>query len=283
LEVYPFSFTEFTRARGLAVTDAVSVLAERRQISKALDEYLCSGAFPEIAFIEDQAMRKEILIMYARNILYQDIAPRYAVKKALELEQLYFYLTSNVASLYTSKGLSRLVGLNDKTVKEYLSYFADAFLLFTVDLFGYSVKQQIRSPKKVYAVDTGIAAATAFSFSENLGHYLENLVFLTLKRGGKEVYYYKTKNGLEVDFACRDRGQMVELIQVARDLAGEKTRKREVNALLKAMDETGLATGTIVTYEEEEEISVGDKTITVVPAYKYFCLAAASIKLRTSS
>ncbi len=146
------------------------------------------------------------------------------------------------------------------------------------------MKQQIRSPKKVYAVDTGLAAATAFSFSENLGHYLENLVFLTLKRSGKEVYYYKTNNGLEVDFACRDGGQMVELVQVARDLAGEKTRKREVNALLKALDETGLATGTIVTYEEEdEEISVGEKTITIVPAYKYFSLGAAATRSRTSS
>jgi uncharacterized protein len=77
---------------------------------------------------------------------------------------------------------------------------------------------------------------------------------------------------------------MVELVQVARDLAGEKTRKRELNALLKALDETGLATGTIVTYEEEdEEISVGDKTITIVPAYKYLCLGAAAIKSRTSS
>lgn len=131
----------------------------------------------------------------------------------------------------------------------------------------------MRSPKKIYAADTGIETATGFSFSENRGHYLENLVFLTLKRGGKEVYYYKTNKGLEVDFACRERGQMVELVQVAWDLTGEKTRKREVNALLKALDETGLTTGTIVTYEDEEEISVGGKTINVVPAYKYFSLA----------
>jgi len=274
LEVYPFSFTEFCQARGLAVSDDVSVLAERHRLRRALDDYLRFGAFPEIAFIEDQALRKEILVMYARNILYQDIAPRYGVKKAVELEQLFFYLASNVASLYTGKSLSRLVGLNDKTVKEYLSYFADAYLLFTVDVFGYSVKEQIRSPKKVYAVDTGMAAAAAFSFSENLGHYLENLVFLALKGGGKEVYYYKTTNGLEVDFACCDKGRIVELVQVAWDLKGEKTRKREVNALLKALDETGLTAGTIVTYEDEEEISAGGKTIGVVPAYQYFCQVA---------
>ncbi len=269
--VHPFSFTEFVHAKGIAVTDEVSMLAERHLLRKAFDDYLRYGAFPEIAFIEDETVKREILFMYARNILYQDIAPRFAIKKAQDLEQLFFYLVSNVASLYTFNSLSKVVGLNDKTVKDYLSYFADAYLLFTVDAFAFSVKEQIRSPKKVYAVDTGMAAAASFSFSENLGHYLENLVFLTLKRNTDEIYYYKTANGLEVDFACRQGGRLVGLIQVAADMRGEKARNRELKALLKALDETGLDTGTIVTYEDEEEVTIAGKTIHVVPAYKYFC------------
>jgi uncharacterized protein len=268
--VHPFSFAEFARAKEIGVTDEVTLLAARHLLRKAFDEYLRYGAFPEIAFIEDHGVKREILVMYARNILYQDIAPRFAIKKVQDLEQLFFYLVSNVASLYTYSNLSKLVGLNDKTIKDYLSYFADAYLLFTVDAFSFSVKEQIRSPKKVYAVDTGMAAAAAFSFSENLGHYLENLVFLTLKRSADEIYYYKTTNGLEVDFACRQGGRLAALIQVARDMKNEKVRNREFKTLLKALDETGLSTGTIVTYEDEEETVIAGKTIHIVPAYKYF-------------
>lgn len=271
VEVFPFSFAEFARARGLDAGDRLEALRDRHRFRGAFDEYLRFGGFPEIAFIEDSALRKEVLVMYARNILYQDIAPRFGVKKAQELENLFFYLTSNVASLYSFNRLAALVGLTDKTVKEYLSFFADAHLLFTLDSFDFSVKEQIRSPKKIYAIDTGMAAATAFSFSENFGHYLENLVFLALRRQGREIYYYKTATGLEVDFVCREKGALTEFIQVAKDLQGEKTRTRELKALFRALEETGLQSGTIVTHEDEDEISEGGRTIRVVPAYRYFC------------
>ena len=207
--------------------------------------------------------------MYARNILYQDIAPRFSIKKAVDLENLFFYLASNIASLYSFNKLAALVGLNDKTVKEYLGYFSDAYLLFTLDSFAYSVKEQIRSPKKVYAIDTGMAGAVGFSFSENIGHLLENLIYLELKRRGHELYYYKTGNALEVDFACCTGGKITQLIQVVHTLGGEGTRNRELRSLVKALDETGLECGVVVTYEEEEEFAIDGKIIRLIPAYKY--------------
>lgn len=269
IEVYPFSFPEFARAREIEAGDPVAMVRERHRLRNAFDEYLRCGGFPEAAFTAGATARKEILVMYARNILYQDIAPRFGIKKAQELENLCFYLTSNVASLYTYNRLSTLVGLNDKTVKEYISYFADAYLLFTIDAYDFSVREQIKSPKKVYAIDTGMAAATAFSFTENVGHYLENLVYLELRRQGREVYYYKTANGLEVDFAVQEGHKLKELVQVALDMNNEKTRTRELKALFKAMDEADLTAGTVVTYENEEEITEGGKTIRLVPAYQY--------------
>lgn len=270
IEVFPFSFTEFAQARGVDAKDRIELVRNRHQLRKICDEYVRVGGFPEAAFIDNARVRSELLVMYARNILYQDIAPRFGVKKAQELENLFFFLTSNVASLYTNNRLSSLVGLNDKTIREYLSYFADAQLLFTLDLFSFSVRDQIKSSKKVYAIDTGLAAATAFSVSENIGHYLENLVFLHLKRSGGNLFYYKTGNGLQVDFVRQASGGAVtDLIQVAHTMNADKTRNREVKALLKALQETGLTTGTIVTGEEEEVINEGGKTIRVVPAYKY--------------
>ena len=270
LEVFPFSFEEFLTAKGLIVTDTVSLLKERHRVRQMMDEYLYFGGFPEPAFVTEQTTKKEILVMYIRNILYQDIAPRFTVKKPLELENLFFYLMSNISSFYTYNSLSKLVGLSDKTIKEYLSYFTEVYLLFTVDSFDFSVKQQIKSPKKVYAIDTGMVRASSFSFSENIGHYLENLVFIELKRKGKEIYYYKTANGLEVDFACKEGNRLTGLIQVSKEMQTDKVRKRELKALLKAMDETGLSQATIVTYEDEEKVQVEGKTVNIIPVHKYF-------------
>jgi hypothetical protein len=85
-----------------------------------------------------------------------------------------------------------------------------------------------------------------------------------------DLFYYKTENSLEVDFICRAGRKVTDLIQVAKELSDEKTKNRELKALFKAMDETGLKNGTIVTYEEDEEIKENSKTVTIIPAYKFF-------------
>jgi predicted AAA+ superfamily ATPase len=153
--------------------------------------------------------------------------------------------------------------------QEYVGYFGDAYLLFTLDQYAFSAKEQIKSPKKVYAIDTGMAGAVGFSFSENRGHLLENQIYLELKRRGHELYYYKTSTGLEVDFACCTGGKITRLFQVALDLGDDKTRNREVRSLLKALDEAGLERGDIVTYEEEGELTVDGKTISLTPAFRF--------------
>ena len=272
VEVYPFSFCEFMQARGAEYPDAVALTKHRHKIRNLMDDYLQFGGFPEIAFLKHPDTIREIHAMYARSILYQDIAARFGVKKPVDLENLFYYLAANVSSLYTFNSLAKLTGLSDKTIKEYISCFADAYLLFTVDAFSYSVKHQIKSPKKIYSIDSGLAGSVSFRFSDDTGRHLENAVFLELKRKGKKLFYYKTENSLEVDFICQEGRKVTDLIQVAKELRDEKTKSRELKALFKAMDETGLKNGTIVTYEDEGEVVGGDnsKTATIIPAYKFF-------------
>jgi hypothetical protein len=269
-EVYPFSFSEFLKARGADYSDPVLQVRHRHKIRNLMDDYLQFGGFPEIAFMKHPETIRDIHAMYARSILYQDIAARFGIKKPVDLENLFYYLAANVSSLYTYNSLSKLTDISDKTIKEYLSCFSDAYLLFTIDAFSYSVKQQIKSPKKVYAVDPGLAGSVSFRFSDDSGRHLENAVFLELKRRGHELFYYRTENGHEVDFICRKGRKVTDLIQVAKELRDEKTKSRELRALFRAMDETGLKNGTIVTYEEEEEIKENSKTITIIPAYLFF-------------
>lgn len=268
--LFPFDFHEYLLARGERVVSGIQAIRNRHRLRKLCDEYLFCGGFPEVVLMENPRLKKDILANYARNILYQDIVPRFELKKPYKVEKLFFYLVSNITGLFTYNKLAQLVGLSDKTVRDYIGFFEDAFLLYTVDRFDFSVKKQLRGPKKIYSVDNGLSASV--SFSENRGRYLENMVFGTFVRNGHNVFYYRTKNGLEVDFFCPGIGNCGQLLQICADMQDEKTRKREIRALCVAAEELGLEGGTIVTMDEEEEIRERGKAIKIVPAWKYFNL-----------
>jgi len=86
---------------------------------------------------------------------------------------------------------------------------------------------------------------------------------------GKEIYYYKTKNNLEVDFIVKKETGEKELIQVSWSLDDRKTREREIKSLLTAMNELSILKGLILTDDEEENIKIEQKTIIVKPVYKW--------------
>jgi hypothetical protein len=119
-------------------------------------------------------------------------------------------------------------------------------------------------------LDNGIIEAVAFQFSKNRGKFYENLVFLGLKRKGTgEIYYYKTEDNQEVDFLIKQGDKISALIQVAESLNDERTRAREINALIKAMGELKINRGLILTYDTEENIRAANSIIMVKPIYKW--------------
>ena len=99
---------------------------------------------------------------------------------------------------------------------------------------------------------------------------LENMVFCHLRRKSQRIFYYRTRQGNEVDFIWYDDQGNKDLVQVCWEMTVEKTRKREVKSLKQAMDETGLKKGTIVSYMQEEHIEENGQSISVIPAWKYF-------------
>src|SRR3990172_9915086 len=96
----------------------------------------------------------------------------------------------------------------------------------------------------------------------------ENVIHFLL--WGKEIFYYRTENGLEVDFICRNEKKIHFLVQATKELGEDRARDREIRALTKAMEETNVKTGFIVTYEEEGEIKKDGFVIPVIPSYKFF-------------
>lgn len=267
IELYPFSFMEYLSFKGYELQkNALSYTTERATIKKHFSEYLKHGGMPEYLKYKDSTLLKRVY----EDILYRDIVARYDIRQVKALRELGLYLLSNIGGLFSYNNLAKMLGLGSmNTIKSYADYLENSFLVSLVNRFSYSLKQQLVANKKICCIDNGLAESIAFQFSKNKGKFLENLVFLELRRRHPETYYYKTANSLEVDFLTRDGEKDISLIQVADNLENEKTRKREIDALAYAMDELKIKKALILTEDTEEEIKLKGKVILAQPVYKW--------------
>ncbi|OFY48183.1 MAG: ATPase [Bacteroidetes bacterium GWF2_41_31] len=264
-ELFPFSFSEYLQWSKIEVNDSSKLSTEARAgLIRQFDQYFIAGGFP--AYLREQ--NPQYLKTLYENILYRDVLVRNKLTNEKELLELVFYLASNVAKLNSYSALTKTIGVaNPTTIKNYLSFLEDAYLVFSVNKLSYSVKTQLRNPKKVYLIDLALVRTLGFHFTDDRGRFLENLVFLELKRGGRVIFYHQNK--FECDFIIRDGAQVVQAIQVTYSMQDGETHMRELNGLLEAMEEYQLNTGLIITDHEEKEIDIPGKTITIVPAWKW--------------
>ncbi|MBU2637284.1 MAG: ATP-binding protein [Bacteroidetes bacterium] len=267
VELFPFSFIEYLSFKEFQLSkNGLSLTSERAVIKKHFAEYLKHGGMPEYLKYRDTTLLKRVY----EDILYRDIVARYGIKQVKPLRELGLYFLSNIGGTFSYNNLKKVLGVgSSNTIKSYADFLENSYLIFLVNKFSYSLKQQFASPKKIYCIDNGLADAVAFQFSKNKGKFLENLVFLELRRKFPEIYYYKASNNLEVDFLIKSGKNDLMLIQVADNLDSEKTRHRELAALEKAMDELKLKTALILTDDTEEEIKLKGKVIMVKPIYKW--------------
>ncbi len=264
--LYPFSFDEFLRFKGYNITEKSLLLTEERaEIKRFFNEYLQHGGMPEYLRYKDIDILKKVY----DDIIYRDIVTRYDIKEVKSLRELALYFMSNPGTLFSYNKLKEFLGLGSvNTTKSYVEYMENSFIIFTVNLFSSSLKQQVQAFKKVYCLDTGLAEVISFQFSRNRGRFLENLVFIELKRRGEEIYYHKTRESLEVDFLIK-KGREVEcLIQVCMSLSLPEVKERELKALVCGLKELNLHHGLILTEDEEDEMAVENKRVSIKPVYK---------------
>jgi len=217
-----FSFKEFLDYKGIAYNNEIERVTNRIDIARAKEEYLTWGGFYEVFDEPKEYIRKELLISYARNIIYQDIIPRYGIRNSNVLERLFFYLLSTATGILNYSKLAKIFDISDKSIKEYINYFEEVFLVRRVDKYHTKPKEKIRSSKKIYVTDNGFLQI-ANKHSKNLGIALENEVYNVLYANDNSVTYMREK--YEVDFYTQNI-----LYQVAYNIDDEKTRKRELGA-----------------------------------------------------
>ena len=240
-----FSFKEFLDYKQITYSNEIERISNRIAIARAKEEYLKWGGFYEVFDEEQEHIKKEILIAYAKNIIYQDIVPRYGIRNSSELERLFFYLLSTATGILNYSKLAEIFDISDKSIKEYIGYFEEVFLLKRMDRYHTKPKEKIRSSKKIYVNDNGFLQI-APKHSKNLGTALENKVFNVLYANDNSVTYMREK--YEVDFYSQET-----LYQVAYDIEDEKTRKRELGAFKHFKDkDTQLCK--VITFDTNEVV-----------------------------
>lgn len=268
IELFPFSFREFLNFKQFNIEkNDIYDVKKIVSIKKQFDQYCKIGGIGEYLKNNNESYLKTLY----DNILYRDVMSRYNLDNEKTLKELIYFLVSNIGTKISHYSLCKTLGVaSPTTIKEYINYFENSFMIFQIPKFEYSLKKQIVNPKKFYIVDNGFASTISFKFSENLGRLLENLVFIELKRNYENIYYhYKTR---ECDFIISNKGRVEKAIQVSANLDNEETKNREIKGLTEAMEYYNLTEGLILTYDLEEEINLQGYKIHLIPVWKWLLL-----------
>ena len=230
IEVFPLSFAEFLRFRGLE-HQPYSRTSESRMAS-ALEAYLGSGGLPEVV-LADEMLRPRILKEYVDLLFYKDLVERHRIANPRLMRLLLRYCLGNPASLlnvhklykdFRSQGLS----LSKDTLYSYVDYLEESFVVFTIPVAERSLRKQSANPKKMHAVDWALAHPLVPEPRLDLGKTLETAVFLHWRRRREDLGYLAGDR--EVDLVVNPE-RPERLINVAYSVTRAQTWAREISAL----------------------------------------------------
>lgn len=261
IELFPFSFKEFLDYKNINYQGKGTAI--KAKVLKNFDIFLKNGGFPEFIEYGDSEYLKRIY----EDVLYKDLIARFNIREIKSFKQLANFLFTNFTREISYNGLKNTLGFKSVTsVKDYVDFIEQSYLIFELYKYDYSLKKQYVSDKKSYVIDNGLRNSIAFSFSDDNGKLLENLVFIELKRRGYEIYYYKNNN--ECDFIIREKGKITQVLQITAIL-NENNAEREKAGLIEAMGAFKLKDGLILTNNQEDIIKKDNMSIKIMPVWKW--------------
>ncbi len=255
IELFPFSFREYLRA--INFKEEIESSIGKSLIKHELKNYLDNGGFPEI-IVEKEDSRRYLRDLYGK-IIERDVINRYDISYKKTFKEIAMALLSNPGGRISYNRLKKQFNIkSEHTVKNYISYLEEAYLIFLLNRFSYKPVEIEKSEKKVYAIDTGIINNVSIKFSNDYGRLYENSVAIELLRkksfnSNLYIYYWKNEKHEEVDFVIKENLKVKQLIQVCHEIDNIKTKEREVRALLKAGKELKCNNLLVITEDMEEE------------------------------
>jgi uncharacterized protein len=273
IEILPFNFNEFLRAKKVVTNHEYSSLPQYRgELLNLMENYLIKGGFPEV--VVSNVDTRDYLGVLFDSLLFKDVVKRHKIRFSTVIASLATHLINNFSNLYTVRKLLDILNLKSaSTTEKYIIYLEEAYLIFSMLRYSPKSVERIRSPRKVYAVDNGFVLAKAVQHSPDKGKLMENLVFIELvKRGNKpnrELFYYKTRNDREVDFLLMKGHVVTELVQVCFESINLEVEQREIKALVEASGELNVKTLTVLTWDEKREVEKDGLTIFFKPLHEW--------------
>lgn len=222
VKMLPLSFKEYISAVG------------ESDLSRKYRDYLLNSSFPYTLELNN---RKDILAyldgIYT-SIVLKDIVKRKKIADVALLESVIRFMFDNIGNLCSATKIANTLksggkGASVHTVDNYLTALCESFVLYKVSRYDIKGKQLLQTQEKYYLADIGLRYYLLGTKSANMGHILENIIYLELLRRGYELYVGRQDNS-EVDFiAINDYG--TEYYQVALTVRDENTLKRELTPL----------------------------------------------------
>ena len=224
IEMYPLSFKEY-----------VSALPSGINNETAYRNYIEYGAFPYITQLNnDSELIKDYLHGLYNTIVLKDVIYRKRMSDGVVLESVVKFLSDNIGNITAIKRISDTLTsagrkTSSHTVESYISALVASYIFYPVSRYDVKGTQLLKTGQKYYLADVGLRNIIIGSKGGDLGHILENIIFLELLRRGNEVYIGKVGN-LEVDFITLN-GNSKAYYQVALSVRDEKTLQRELTPL----------------------------------------------------
>lgn len=269
IRLYPFSFAEYCAFHNVDIrTLTTKADADRKSAFMA---YINNGGFPEVQTLRNKRGYVQSLI---EAVVTKDIQRRFNVRHVDALRKAAQLLISHVGKEINYEEMSALLGITDNTLRKYIDYLRQAFLVQLLYKHSYKCKERIRN-SKAYIIDPALQNNRENSFAaEDIGWRLENVVYIELLRryaaDALDVYYYKpSARAKEVDFVVCNQNKALQLIQVAYDISNEKTLKRELSALVDASEKLACNHLILIAFADTRNVVYGEKTIRIISATEW--------------
>lgn len=224
IKMLPLSFKEF-----------LSGQSDQTDLSRKFSNFLANGGFPYVLELNnDNKLIKDYLSGIYNTIILKDIVQRKKISDVTILESIVKFLFDNIGNNTSAKKISdTLTSYGRKTssvtVENYIRALCDSFIIYKANRYDISGKQLLKTMEKYYIADLGLKQLLLATQKQNIGHNIENVVYLELLRRGYQVYVGKA-GSLEVDFVAINN-ENIEYYQVSQTVMDEATLKRELKPL----------------------------------------------------
>ncbi|MEW6550785.1 MAG: ATP-binding protein [Campylobacterota bacterium] len=262
LEVFPLSFKEFLVFKNIKIKNQLDIVNYKIELRRFFEEYIKFGAFPKVIQY-DVLEKKELLTTYKDSIMLKDIVARYKLKSLITLEDIAAFLLGNTGIIQSTSKVKNNFNISFDMARDYVEYLKNAYMLFEIKKFDYSLKKQNLNDRKYYSADLGLSNLYRVANLQNRGSDIETIIALELLRRGFDIFYYKTSSNHEIDFVVVTGNQIVQLVQVSKSLDNEKTKKREIEVFQKAIDELGLKELKCLVITEDKTTKIQDDNLEI--------------------